>query len=374
MITGWHRPTRVVVHTKRITDNVRWQLSQLPQGTEIFAVVKANGYGHGAVAVAQAAKAGGATGFCVALLDEALQLRSAGFTEPILILNMVDAHYLPLAIENNFMVTCGNLPWLKEVRDQLAANPKAGTLHLQLKIDSGMGRIGFAEEKNLLEAYNLITQDSQLDLQGVFTHFATADEEDATYYQEQLAKFEKLVAVLPERPRYVHSSNSATALWHHAGVGNVVRLGVSMYGLNPSGTALALDAPLKPALELVSELIQVKLVPSGQGISYGKTYTTPATEWIGTVPIGYADGWLRKMQGFHVLVAGVPCEIIGRVCMDQMMIRLPQEFPIGTKVTLIGENNGQRISVQAVAQHLGTIHYEVCCQLSDRIPRVYQEK
>ena len=371
MITGWHRPTRIIVHPKRITENVRWHKAQLPEETEIFAVVKANGYGHGAVAVANAAKLGGATGFCVALLDEALQLRSAGIIEPILILNMVDVHYLPLVVENNLAITCGNAEWLADVLEQIATTPLKGRLRLHIKVDTGMGRIGFGDSKDVNAAAEKIIACPQLEFAGIYTHFSTADEKNTDFFEQQLLKFKETVGNLPVQPRYIHSSNSATALWHNAGLGNMVRLGVSMYGLNPSGHALSLDAPLHPAFELVSELIQVKFVPAGTEIGYGKTYTSEQAEWIGTVPIGYADGWLRHLQGFKVLVDGQFCEIVGRICMDQLMIRLPKQFANGTQVTLIGVNGDQEITVQSVADYLGTIHYEVCCQLSDRIPRIY---
>lgn len=371
MITGWHRPTRILVHPKRITENILLQKKRLPQETEIFAVVKANGYGHGAVAVAKAALDAGVTGFCVALLDEALQLRENGITEPILILNMVDPRYISLAVENNLSITCGNWEWLSQLLKEVAVNPLKKPLQLHLKIDSGMGRIGFFEKESLKAAYEAILACESVELAGIFTHFATADEASTTYYQEQAEKFQTLLKSLPELPRYVHSSNSATALWHEAGIGNLVRMGVSMYGLNPSGHELTLPVPLKPAMELVSELIQVKKVPVGTGVSYGRTYVTKDEAIIGTVPIGYADGWLRKLQGFSLIVEGKKCPIIGRICMDQLMLLLPEAYPIGTPVTLVGENKGLEITMQDVADYLETIHYEVCCQLSDRIPRIY---
>lgn len=371
MITGWHRPTRILVHPKRITENILLQKKQLPKDTEVFAVVKANGYGHGAVAVAKAALDAGVTGFCVALLDEALQLRENGITEPILILNMIDPHYIPLAVENDLSITCGNWEWLSHLLKEVEANPLKKPLQLHLKIDSGMGRIGFFTEESLKKAYDAILASNSLALTGIFTHFATADEADVSYYEKQAHKFQTLLNSLPQLPRYVHSSNSATALWHQAGIGNLVRMGVSMYGLNPSGNELALPIPLKPAMELVSELIQVKKVPVKTGISYGKTYETESSAYIGTVPIGYADGWLRRMQGFSLLVEGNKCPIVGRVCMDQLMLLLPKAYPIGTPVTLIGESQGAEITLQDAADYLGTIHYEICCQLSDRIPRIY---
>lgn len=374
MITGWHRPTKIIVHTDRIIHNIQEQKKRLPKETEIYGVVKANGYGHGAVEVAKAALKAGVSGFCVSMLDEALQLRDAGITSPILVLNMLEPEYLHLASEHHLAITCGNEEWLQEVLAYLKENPLKEPVSLHLKIDSGMGRIGFFEKESLLKAYEEIKQANDLELEGIFTHFATADEEDFDYYNHQLQHFKALLEVIPVLPKYVHSSNSATALWHEAGVGNLVRMGISMYGLNPSGKALKETFPLQPALELESALIQVKEVDKGAKISYGKTYQAPETEWIGTIPIGYADGWLRGMQGFEVLVDGKKCPIVGRVCMDQLMILLPKKYPLGTKVTLIGENNGQKICAQDVADYLNTIHYEVCCQLSDRLPRVYQEK
>ncbi len=374
MITGWHRPTKIIVHTDRIIHNIKEQQKRLPKDTEIYGVVKANGYGHGAVEVAKAALKAGVTGFCVSMLDEALQLKEAGIEAPILILNMLEADYLSLASENNIAVTCGNEMWLQSVLEKVAEVPLKTPLKIHLKIDSGMGRIGFFNEESLKKAYNEILQEPSLELEGIFTHFATADEKDETYFKHQLGIFDELLKSLPTLPKYVHSSNSATALWHQAGIGNLVRMGISMYGLNPSGNAIQEPFPLQPALELESALIQVKEVEKGTGLSYGMTYHAPEKEWIGTVPIGYADGWLRHLQGFSVLVEGKKCPIVGRICMDQMMILLPQEYPIGTKVTLIGENQGQEIHAQEVADYLETIHYEVCCQLSDRLPRVYKEK
>lgn len=178
--------------------------------------------------------------------------------------------------------------------------------------------------------------------EGLFTHFSTADEKDTGYFQKQEQRFKEVLAVLDELPRYVHTSNSATAFWHPEHAGNMIRFGIGLYGLNPSGHELTEVYPLKPALSLVSELIQVKELPAGEGIGYGNTYTTTENEWIGTVPIGYADGWLRHLTGFSVLVEGEACEIVGRICMDQCMIRLPNQVAVGTTVTLIGHDHGKR--------------------------------
>jgi len=179
--------------------------------------------------------------------------------------------------------------------------------------------------------------------------------------------------VVDELPRYVHVSNSATSLWHQACNGYVIRFGVALYGLNPSGTELSAPYHLQPALSLTAELAFVKKLARGKSISYGATYTATQDEWIGTVPIGYADGYERRLQGFHVLVDGQACEIVGRVCMDQLMVRLPKAYPVGTKVTLVGTDGDQTISLQDVADYCGTIHYEIACGLATRLPRVYTD-
>jgi alanine racemase len=372
MVISIHRPTKAIIDLKAIKENIEKEVARLPEATDLFAVVKANGYGHGAVETATVALEGGATGFCVATVDEGIELREAGFSEPILLLGIVPVADIPLLSHYDLSFPVSTNEWLQEAAAFLQSQPITNPLKVHLKVDTGMGRIGFISNAELLEAAQWLQQQSMFVWEGIFTHFATADQADDTYWQQQNQRFQAALTCLPELPRYVHAGNSATALWHAEAVGNMVRYGIAMYGLNPSGTALPSAYPLKPALSLVSELVQVKLLEKGAGIGYGETYITPQAEWIGTVPIGYADGWLRKMQGFSVLVAGEYCEIVGRVCMDQLMIRLPRPFATGTKVTLIGEDNGQSITMQQVAEQLDTIHYEVACTLSARVPREYK--
>ena len=247
------------------------------------------------------------------------------------------------------------------------------SLKIHLALDTGMGRIGFRNTQDLKEAVDFIEKHSdQLKCEGVFTHFSTADSKDPAYFEKQSQKFDELVGVLKKKPKYIHQANSATALWHPNFEGNLVRMGISMYGLNPSGDVIDETWNLEPALSLESELVAVKEVEVGSSIGYGATYTSSQSEWIGTVPIGYADGWLRRMQGFKVLIDGQYCEIVGRVCMDQFMVRLPKKYNLGTKVTLIGENNGKVITAQDVANYADTIHYEIMCNITERVPRIYK--
>lgn len=373
MVIGRHRATRITVDLGAIRENIKNEKKRLV-GKEMFAVVKADAYGHGAVPVAKACEEAGVDGFCVAVMDEGIQLREAGFTEPILILSMIDPQYLSFLMQYDLAVTAGSLEWLEACCRVWKTLPNRQPLKIHLKVDSGMGRIGFRTPEEVHEAARFLLDEAAFDFEGIFTHFATADEADEKYYQKQAKRFSQAVAALPARPPYIHVSNSATALWHDAGeIGNMVRYGVALYGLNPSGAALALPYPLKPALSMTSELTQVKEVAAGEGISYGKTYVTETAEWIGTIPIGYADGWLRRMQGFKLLVEGVRCEIIGRICMDQLMIRLPKRFPEGTTVTLVGASGNDAITLEEIAEYADTIHYEVACCFSPRIPRVYRD-
>ena len=370
MVVSYHRPTRVVVDLAAIKKNVQQEVAHQNGARDVFAVVKANGYGHGAVPVAKAALAGGATGFCVATLDEGIALRENGLTEPILVLGIVEVDWLRLVLKYQLAIPVATLSWIAAAKKFYLENQLEGEIALHLTVDTGMGRIGFQSVDEVLRAVEQIDAFDGFLFEGIFTHFATADELDETYFEKQNQLFGQFVEQLPRRPRYVHGSNSATSLWHQD-PGNLVRLGIAMYGQNPSGGALAETYPLQAAMALESALVQVKEVPAGEGIGYGKTYETTSSEWIATVPIGYADGFVRGMQGFKVLVEGHYCEIVGRVCMDQLMIRLPKAFPVGTKVTLIGKNQEQEITMQEVADYLDTIHYEVICLLSDRIPRVY---
>ncbi|MGP4115620.1 alanine racemase [Levilactobacillus zymae] len=373
MAVGEHRPTRLVIDRQALRQNIQTEVKRLKSDCELFMVVKANGYGHGAAQVAQAAKDAGATGFCVAILDEALELRAAGFDEPILVLGVTRPEDAVLMAQARISTVVADLKWLQEASRYLELTHHNRPLNVHLGLDTGMGRIGFRTTDDLKAALNFLgVKVDDFNFEGIFTHFSTADDPDDTYFKQQVAKWQELTAVLPFRPRYVHVSNSATSLWHAACNDNMVRFGVAGYGLNPSGTAIPeTPYPLRPAMQLVSELVYTKRLHAGESVSYGATYTAQADEWIGTVPIGYADGYERRLQGFHVLVGGQFCEIVGRVCMDQLMIRLPQNYVRGTKVTLVGANGGQQITLQDVADYCGTIHYEIACGFTSRLPRHY---
>ncbi|EHJ52787.1 alanine racemase [Streptococcus macacae] len=367
MIASPHRPTAALIHLENITFNIKQVQRHIKQDAKIFAVVKANAYGHGAVQVAKAVQQQ-VDGFCVSNLDEALELRRAGLEDFILILGVLLPEEVALANKKDITVTVADLEWLDRVQ---AKKIDLNGLSVHIKVDSGMGRIGVRSSK---EADELIAglQKAGACVDGIFTHFATADEASATKFNQQLEKFNAIVTHLSYKPQLIHASNSATSIWHSDTVMNAVRLGIVMYGLNPSGKTLKLPYELKPALELKSMLVQVKEVQAGDTIGYGATYRAKQAEFIGTVPIGYADGWTRALQDFYVLVDGQYCQIVGRISMDQITIRLPKAYPLGTEVTLIGDDGSLSISATDIAQKRETINYEVLCLLSDRIPRKYK--
>lgn len=367
MVVGTHRATKLLIDRQAIRSNISQQLAKLTPGTALFAVVKANGYGHGLIEVAKTALSAGASGFCVAILDEGLALREAGLTQPILVLGITDVAQASLAADYDISLSIGSVDWLKRYQQQVTTTKP---LKVHLALDTGMGRIGFRQTDELTQAVALVRQ-TPFNFEGVFTHFATADEADERYFKLQFTNWQKLVATIDPLPRFVHVSNSATGMWHTNIAGNLVRMGISLYGQNPSGTALTPSLSLHPALSLVSEINFVKSLKKGDCVSYGATYQAQQDEWIGTIPIGYADGYPRAMQGFHVLIDGQFCEIVGRVCMDQMMVRLPHQLPVGTAVTLIGQQGEREITVTQIADYVGTINYEILTGLAPRLDRQY---
>ncbi|WP_338471492.1 alanine racemase [Niallia sp. XMNu-256] len=365
----FYRDTWVEVNLDHIAYHVQSLKQILPEDVKIFAVVKANGYGHGDVQVARTAIHAGANFLAVATLDEAVALRHKGITVPVLVLGATRPQDAPLAAKLNLTLTVFQLEWLVQANEMLNNEKR---LRVHLKIDTGMGRIGVktAQEINEIEAY--INGHQAFYLEGTFTHFAQADSLDKSYYDQQLSDFKRLLESFRQLPEIIHCSNSAASLRFPEGHFNAVRFGISMYGLSPSlEIEQELPFPLKEALSLKTRLTHVKLIHKGEKVGYGSTYEASGDEWIGTLPIGYADGWIRKLQGQEVLVEGHRTPIVGRVCMDQTTIKLPTSLPVGTEVTLIGSQGSELISVNEIAQKLETINYEVTCMVSNRVPRVY---
>ncbi|WP_026574159.1 alanine racemase [Bacillus sp. UNC438CL73TsuS30] len=365
----FYRDTWAEVDLDCIHANVSSVKKLLPKEVEIIAVVKANAYGHGDVQVAREALDAGATHLAVAFMDEALALRKKGITAPILVLGASRAEDVQMAADKQITLTVFQKDWLLEAQKHLKTDSRVS---VHIKLDTGMGRLGIRSKEEVEDFEQLVSLDQRFHLEGIFTHFATADELNQTYFNQQFELFQELVSVLKVRPKYVHCSNSAATLRFQSGIYNAVRLGIAMYGLTPS-LEMEPEIPfsLNEAFSLRSKLVHVKQLSKGDKISYGATYEASGDEWIGTVPVGYADGWIRKLQGQEVLVNGIRVPIVGRICMDQFMVRLPHEVPVGTNVTLIGKDNNQFISINEIAKKLETINYEVPCIITNRVPRLY---
>jgi alanine racemase len=372
----FYRDTWAEINLDKISRNVKSFKKHLPD-QKIMAVVKANGYGHGAYQTAVEALESGAELLAVAILDEALALRKQGISEPILVMNRIRPEYVSLAAENEISITVFQKEWLDEASDFLKETEKSLKVHL--KLDTGMGRVGITEATELYDISLLINNSSKCEIEGVFTHFATADEWESPLFEEQRKRFIKQIDSLEKwgiTPKYFHSANSAAALRKVEGPFNLVRLGISMYGLSPSAEMKEkLPFPLEEAFSLHSQLVHIKKLSPGDTVSYGATYAAKEEEWVGTLPIGYADGWQRRLSpGAEVLIRGERVPIIGRICMDQCMVRLPYKMEVGDKATLIGTQNDQTIEMDEIASLANTINYEIPCLISSRVPRVFVKK
>ncbi|GAA0610706.1 alanine racemase [Virgibacillus siamensis] len=366
-----YRDTWAEVDLDAIEYNINQIRARIPQHCSVIAVVKADGYGHGAVEVAERALQSGAEMLAVAILEEALTLREAGFDVPILVFGRVAPKDVAIAAEKDITLTFFQKEWLQEV-NQISL-PQ--TLKLHMKWDTGMGRIGLRTEKELKELIDELKDQSNVQLTGIYTHFATADEPGTDYFHMQNERFDRLMTAFERMwtdPVAIHTGNSAASIRFPEKMHHYIRFGISMYGMYPSSTVKGeRNIDLKQSFSLHSRLIHVKQLAPGESVSYGATYTTSDYEWIGTIMIGYADGWIRKLQDIEVLIDGKRMPIVGRICMDQTMIRLDKEYPVGTEVTLIGRQQNDMIEVDEVADYLNTISYEIPCMISSRVPRIY---
>jgi alanine racemase len=369
----FYRDTWAEINLDDISANIQSFKNHLPN-QKIMAVVKANGYGHDAYQTAVTALEAGAEYLAVAILDEALALRKQGISAPILVMNRIRPEYVNLAAENELSITVFHKEWVEEALNYIEENSR--TLNLHIKIDTGMGRVGIKDNQELLELVSRICESSEFRFEGIFTHFATADEWDSVLFDQQVERFTRQIQVLTEKemtPPLIHCANSAGSLRRVEGPFNLVRVGISIYGLAPSGEMkMKLPFPLKEAFSLHTRLIHVKKLMPGDTVSYGATYTAEKEEWVGTLPIGYADGWQRRLSpGADVLINGERMPIIGRICMDQCMVRLSGEKEVGELVTLIGQQKDEVIEMDEVANLANTINYEIPCLISSRVPRVF---
>jgi alanine racemase len=365
---GMHS-TWVTVNLDAIKRNIRYILDH--SKVQVMAIVKANAYGHGAVPVAQAALDAGATWCGVARVNEALELRQAGLDCPILMLGYTPEARYGEMVKHRISMTAWNVKQVENISVVASQTDQEAKLHL--KVDTGMSRLGLEPGKGI-ELIETISHFPNVQLEGLFTHFARADEADPTPTDSQEGLFQALVEKLNATGTHVtliHAANSAASLTRPSAYFNCVRLGIAMYGLHPSSECL-LPPGFRPALTWNSVLSQVKALPSGKGISYGHEYVTTKEERIGTVPVGYADGF-RRVPGNHVLIGGRKVPVVGRVTMDQIMVQLDAvpDAKEGDEVVLLGKQNGNNISAEEIAGQWNTNNYEVVSGISRRVPRIY---
>lgn len=362
------------INLDAIVKNVDNLMALTKENTGALAVVKADGYGHGDVAVAKAV-AQKVTGYAVATLDEAVNLRENGAKKPILVLGYVDPYEFDILVSYEITATVFDVETAQLLAD--AARVQKKQAHCHIKVDTGMRRIGLEPDENGIAIVKQITALKELSADGIFTHFAASDETDKTSAEHQFKLFTDFTGRLEKEGihfTYRHCANSAAVIDMPQVDLDMVRLGIAMYGMYPSDEVKKEKVELFPALDLKSHITMVKEIPAGEKVSYGGTFTTTRTTKLATVSVGYGDGYPRALSSKgYVLVRGQKAPIVGRVCMDQMMVDVTdiENVTRADIVTLIGKDGDAEITVEEIAALAGTFNYEFVCDLGKRIPRSY---
>lgn len=362
------------INLDAIVKNVDNLMTLTKENTGALAVVKADGYGHGDVAVAKAV-AQKVTGYAVATLDEAVNLRENGVKKPILVLGYVDPYEFDILVSYEITATVFDVETAQLLAD--AARVQKKQAHCHIKVDTGMRRIGLEPDENGIAIVKQITALKELSADGIFTHFAASDETDKTSAEHQFKLFTDFTGRLEKEGihfTYRHCANSAAVIDMPQVDLDMVRLGIAMYGMYPSDEVKKEKVELFPALDLKSHITMVKEIPAGEKVSYGGTFTTTRTTKLATVSVGYGDGYPRALSSKgYVLVRGQKAPIVGRVCMDQMMVDVTdiKNVTRADIVTLIGKDGDAEITVEEIAALAGTFNYEFVCDLGKRIPRSY---
>ncbi len=347
--------------------------------TKIIAVIKTDAYGHGAVPIAWHLQAReDLWGFATATVDEAVELRRAGIEKPILVLGYSFPEYNEEIVKYEIRQTIFSMEAAKSLSKEAVSQGKTACVHI--KLDTGMGRIGYASAEQALEELQVISQLPNLRLEGVFTHFASSDSADKTYTNHQIAKYQQMVKTFADagiRFELHHCSNSAGIIDLPQVHLELVRAGIISYGLWPSDQVSKNIVDLKPILSLKSHIVYVKEVKAGTSVSYGSTWTAKTNSRIATVPVGYGDGYPRSLSNKgYVLLHGKKAPIVGRVCMDQFMIDVTEipEAKTADEVILLGSDGTQSITAEQLGDLSGRFNYELVCDLGNRIPRIYRSR
>lgn len=372
-----YRPSWVEISLGNIKHNCKTAKQIAGEHVKVAAVVKANGYGHGAVEVGQACLDAGADYLAVAMLSEAMVLREAGFTCPILVLGWTPEEGYQTAIDNDIAMALYNS------REAMLLNQKAMELNKQakvhLKLDTGMSRIGVQADEAGIETAQQILNMPGLNVEGLFSHFSKADEADKTFALGQVAVFRQFAAQLEAlsgvRIPIYHMGGSAGIIDIAEGHLDMIRPGIMLYGYQPSDEMHHI-ADLRPALTWKARVAHLKTLPAGRLIGYNGTFELQQDTLVATIPVGYADGYNRLLSNNgYVICRGKKLPIIGKVCMDQFMVDASQlpDMQVGDEVILLGQADGVSITVTEMAHHLHTIEHEITCGIAARVPRIYME-
>ena len=363
--------TYVTIDLDAITHNI--EAVSRKAGVPVMAIIKADAYGHGAVPIARHLE-GRCAFFGVSSISEAMELRNAGVRTPILILGHTPSAMFALAIAHDIRPSIFSLEGAQALSQEALRMNKSAPFHFAL--DTGMSRIGFQISE---ESADLCAQAAALPnivAEGIFSHFATADCEDLTRAKAQAARFDGFLEMLRQRGVEIpirHLNNSA-GIMNFSNCYDMVRSGIVTYGLYPSSEVDPTALPLQPALTWRTRVTHINHLPAGREIGYGGTYVTTKPTTVATIPVGYADGYRWSLSGkFHVLIHGVKAPILGRICMDQMMVDISHipDVAIGNKVVLIGTHTDETITTEQIAEAAGSFNYEFLCGISRRVPRYY---
>nr|WP_296042876.1 alanine racemase [uncultured Blautia sp.] len=367
---------KAVVSLDAIAHNFAEMKKNIAEGTKMIAVIKADGYGHGAEAIARLTdNYSYIWGYAVATAEEALQLRSAGVEKPILILGLVFEEYFREMVAGDIRLTVCEYETAKKLSREAVRQDK--TVHIHIGLDTGMSRIGFADTPESVEEIKKIAALDHLEIEGMFTHFARADETDKTPAADQLNRYLTFAELLEKSGVHIplkHCSNSAGIIRMKEANLDAVRAGITIYGIYPSNEVERDIVKLEPAMELKSHISYVKDLEPGASISYGGTYIADKKIRVATIPAGYADGYPRTLSNKGwVLIHGQKAPILGRVCMDQFMVNVSDipDVKAGDEVTLIGKDGDEFISIETFGDMSGRFSYEFACDISKRVPRVY---
>lgn len=361
-------------------DKIKYNIQQIRnmvKDKEIIAVIKADGYGHGAVDIAPVLLENGVSRLAVAVLSEAIELRSKDIKAPIIILGYTPLECSEELIKYDIEQTVYDLDYAKSLSKEAVKLGKKAKIHIA--VDTGMGRIGFLPNEESINQVYEISKLEGIEIVGAFTHFASADESDKEYTKEQFKKFKWFFDNLAERGvniKLKHAANSAAIMDLPDTHLDAVRAGIILYGYYPSNEVNKEKLSIKPALTLKTTVVHVKTLKAGSYVSYGRTFKAERDTVVATLPIGYADGYSRALSGKgKVIINGKYAKIIGRVCMDQCMVDVTEieNVKVGDEVILLGEDGDLKFNADDMAEIMDTINYEVICMLKQRVPRVYRK-